>query len=118
MTTPTTPRRRLADRLLDAGAEVAREYVEQDRLDPTRPSLGALVAETLATHERIGEERILARVRALIEQRTTLREERLSVARKHLAEGNLQPAAGETSWAAALDEQIAALSLLLRPESE
>jgi hypothetical protein len=109
----THPHRRLADRLIDAGVDVARRYVEADRYDPGRPSLGVLVAETLAQHERIGEERILARVRALIEQRTQLRDERLAVSRRHAEAGNLPPAASELAWASALDEQIGALRLLL-----
>lgn len=113
--TPTTPafRRRLADRLIDAGTDVARRYVEADRYDPGRPSLGELVAETLAEHERIGEVRVYDRVRALIEQRSKLRDERLMVARRHLDARNLPPAAAEVAWAAALDEQIGALRLLL-----
>jgi hypothetical protein len=107
------PQRRLADRLLDAGTDVARRYVEADRYDPGRPSLGEIVAETLAQHERIGEERILTRVRALIEQRTALRDERLDLALRHVREGNLPPAASELRWASDLDEQISALRLLL-----
>jgi hypothetical protein len=110
------PRRRLADRLIDAGTDVARRFVEADRYDPGRPSLGVLIAETLAEHERIGEERILSRVRALVEQRTKLRDERLTVARRHLDAGNLPPAASELTWGAALDEQIGALRLLLVTE--
>lgn len=109
----TAPRRRLADRLLDSGNALAREYAEQDRLDPHRPPLSVLVAETLAEHERIGEERILARVRALIEQRTKLRDERLDLALRYAREGNLPPAASELRWASDLDEQIGALRLLL-----
>jgi hypothetical protein len=110
------PQRRLADRLLDAGTDVARRYVEADRYDPGRPSLGVLIAETLAQHERIGEERILTRVRALIEQRTALRDERLDLALRHAREGNLPPAASELRWASDLDEQISALRLLLAEE--
>lgn len=109
----TAPRRRLADRLLDAGTTVAQQYAGLDRYDPARPTLSVLVAETLAEHERIGEERVLARVRALIEQRTKLRDERLTVARKRIEEGNLPSASSELSWATALDEQLGALRLLL-----
>jgi hypothetical protein len=109
----TAPRRRLADRLLDAGVDVARRYVEADRYDPGRPSLGVLVAETLAEHERVGEERVLSRVRALIEQRTALCDERLTVAQRHVDARNLPLAAAEFAWAATLDEQIGALRLLL-----
>lgn len=112
MTAPH-PQRRLADRLLDAGVDVARRYVEADRYDPGRPSLGVLIAETLAQHERIGEERILTRVRDLIEQRTKLRDERLDLALRHAREGNLGPASSELRWAADLDQQIGALRLLL-----
>jgi hypothetical protein len=118
----TAPGRRLADRLLDEGALVAREYVEQDRLDPHRPTLSVLVAEALASAERRGEQRAGAdaelriRLEALIVQRTNLRDERVRVARKHLDEGNLQPAASELSWASALDEQIGALRVLLITE--
>jgi hypothetical protein len=112
----THPHRRLADRLLDAGTATARRFVEADRYDPGRPSLGGLIAETLAEHERIGEERILARVRALIEQRTALRDERLAVSRRHTEAGNLPPAAAELAWAAALDEQLGSLRLLLVDE--
>lgn len=111
----TAPQRRLADRLLDAGEEVARTYVEQDRFDPHRPTLSALVASTLAEHERIGEERILQRVRDLVEQRTALRDERRDLALRLVAEDNLPPAASELRWAAALDEQIAALRSILAP---
>jgi hypothetical protein len=111
--TPPHPQRRLADRLLDAGTETARRYADADRYDPTRPSLGILIAETLAEHERIGEERILARVRELIEQRTTQRDERLAVTRRHLDARNLPPAAAELAWVAALDEQIGVLRILL-----
>jgi len=117
MMTPTPPapepRRRLADRLLDAGSTVASTWADRDRYDPDSPTLSALVAETLAHHERIGEERILARVRALIEQREQLRDERVLVAHARLREGNLQPAASELRWASALDEQLGSLRLLL-----
>lgn len=106
------PRRRLADRLLDAGEEVARTYVNADRWDPNRPTLSSLVASTLAEHERIGEERILGKVRALIEQRTKLRDERTAIARANV-EGNLPRAASELRWAADLDEQIGALRVIL-----
>lgn len=109
----TEQRRRLADRILDSGRTVAQQYANLDRWDPERPVLGQIVAEALAMHERIGEERILARVRALVEQRTALRDERLRVARKHLDAGNLPPAASELRWAADLDEQIGALRLIL-----
>jgi hypothetical protein len=109
----TAPRRRLADRLIEAGTTVAQQYAEADRWDPTRPPLAVLVAETLAEHERIGEERVNARIRALIEQRTKLRDERLAVSRKFTDAGNLPPAASELRWAADLDEQIGALRLLL-----
>lgn len=120
MTTPEQPARRLADRLLDEGALLAQTYVdrERDRLDPTRPTLGSLVAEALALAERRGEQRASAdaglrvRLEALIEQRTSLRDERIAVARKHI-EGNLPLAASELRWAADLDEQIGALRLLL-----
>jgi hypothetical protein len=112
MTAPA-PRRRLADRLLASGATVARQYADLDRWDPVRPSLGMLVAETLAQHERIGEERILTRLRALVQQREQLRDERLTIARRHLDGGNLGAAASETGWASALDEQIGALRLIL-----
>lgn len=115
MTTPA-PRRRLADRLLESGQAVAREYAGQDRYDPHRPVLGQIVAEALAMHERIGEERLLRRIRDLIEQRTALRDERLGVARRHLDDGNLPAAASETGWASALDEQIGALRLILADE--
>lgn len=54
------PRRRLADHLLDEGALVAQTYVEQDRWDPARPSLGVLVAEAIAAAERRGEQRAQA----------------------------------------------------------
>lgn len=112
----TEPRRRLADRLLDSGSAVAQTFADQDRLDPARPSLAVLVAENAAHHERIGEERVLARVRALIEQRTQLRDERRDLALRLVGEENLPPAASELRWAAALDEQIAALrSLLVDP---
>jgi hypothetical protein len=114
----TAPRRRLADRLIDSGRLVAQNYADQDRLDPARPPLAVLVAETLAEHEKVGEERILTRARALIEQRTTLRDERLAFARNHLDAHNLPPAASELSWAAALDEQIDALRLLLTDPAE
>lgn len=107
------PQRRLADRLLDAGVDVARRYVEADRYDPGRPSLGMLVAETLAEHERIGEERIRAKIRALIEQRTTLRDDRLRRGVELIQQGNAIAGSGEVSWAAALDEQLGALRLLL-----
>jgi hypothetical protein len=110
---PPVPQRRLADRLLDAGEAVARSYVEQDRWDPNRPTLSSLVASTLAEHERIGEERVNSRIRALIEQRTKLRDERLGIARKRIEEGNLPVAASELRWAADLDQQIGALRLLL-----
>jgi hypothetical protein len=106
------PQRRLADRLLDAGEAVARTYVEQDRYDPARPTLSSLVASTLADHERVGEERILAKVRELIEQRTKLRDERTAIARANI-EGNLPRAASELRWAADLDQQISALRVLL-----
>jgi hypothetical protein len=112
MTAPH-PQRRLADRLLDAGTATARRFVEADRYDPGRPSLGVLIAETLAEHERVGEERILARVRDLIEQRTKLRDERLLIGARLIAEGNLPPAQSEVTWATALDEQISVLRLLL-----
>jgi hypothetical protein len=107
------PQRRLADRLIDAGVATARRFVEADRYDPGRPSLGVLIAETLAEHERVGEERILARVRDLIEQRTKLRDERLDLALRHARAGNLPPAAAELRWASDLDEQISVLRLLL-----
>jgi hypothetical protein len=109
----TGPRRRLADRLLNSGRALAQTYADADRLDPKRPTLGQLVAETLAEHERIGEERILARIRVLVEQRTALREERIAVAQRFLESRNLPPAASEFAWAAALDEQIGSLRLLL-----
>lgn len=109
----TEPRRRLADRLLDSGLAVAADYAGQDRLDPARPPLSVLVAENAAAHERIGEERVLARVREVIEQRTALRDERAARARKLIDEGNLPPAASELSWAAALDEQLGALRAVL-----
>jgi hypothetical protein len=109
----TEPRRRLADRLLDSGLALASEFAEQDRLDPTRPPLSVLVAENAAHHERIGEDRILARVREVIEQRTALRDQRAARARKLIDEGNLPPAASELSWAAALDEQLGALRAVL-----
>lgn len=121
--TASIPGRRLADRLLDEGTLVAREYAEQDRLDPKRPTLSVLVAEALAAAERRGEQRaggdagLRARLEALIEQRTNLRDERVRVARKFLDEGNLQPAASELAWASALDEQLGALRvLLIEPE--
>lgn len=112
------PRRRLADRLLDSGQTVAQQYASLDRWDPERPVLGQIVAEALAMHERIGEERILTRIRDLIEQRTKLRDERLRIAVRHIAEGNLPPAAAEASWSSALDEQISALRLLLTEPAE
>ena len=118
MTAPEQPRRRLADRLLDAGTSVAQQYAGLDPWDPKRPTLGVLVAETLAHHERIGEERVLARVRDLIEQRTRLRDERLDLALRHAREGNLPPAASELRWSADLDQQIGALRLLLNPPTE
>jgi len=117
------PARRLADRLLAEGALVASEYAGQDRLDPARPLLSTLVAEALAAAERRGEQRaggdagLRARLEALIEQRTTLRDERVRVARKYLDEDNLPPAASELRWAADLDGQIGALRvLLIEPE--
>jgi hypothetical protein len=109
----TEQRRRLADRLIDAGTLVARTYAEQDRLDPTRPPLSVLVAETLADHERIGEERVHAKIRGVIAQRTQLRDERLTIGRRFLDAGNLPPAVSEFAWASALDEQIAALRSVL-----
>lgn len=114
----SAPQRRLADRLLDAGIEVARTYADQDRLDPKRPTLGTLVAETLANHERIGEERVLGRVRAMIEERTALRDERLAIASEHIAAGLLPKATSEVGWAAALDDQIDTLRLLLTDPTE
>jgi hypothetical protein len=122
--TPPVPGRRLADRLIDEGSLVAREFADGDRLDPTRPSLGILVAEAIALAERRGEDRaraehdggLRARLEALIVQRTNLRDERVRVARKYLDEGNLQPAASELAWASALDEQIGALRVLLITE--
>lgn len=118
MTAPQQPGRRLADRLLDEGTLVAQQYVEQDRLDPARPTLGALVAEAIAAAERRGEQRaddtrLRTRLEALIEQRTALRDERVQVARKYLDVGNLAPAASELRWAADLDGQIGALRVLL-----
>lgn len=116
------PQRRLADRLLDEGALLAQSYAGQDRLDPSRPTLSVLVAEALAAAERRGEQRagadtgLRARLDALIEQRTSLRDERVRVARKYLDEGNLQPAAAELAWASALDEQIGALRVLIATE--
>lgn len=109
----TEPRRRLADRILDSGRSVAQQYADLDRFDPHRPLLGQIVAEALAQHERVGEERVLRRIRELIAQREQLRDERLAVARRHLDAGHLPPAASETAWASALDEQIGALRLLL-----
>jgi hypothetical protein len=118
---PEQPARRLADRYLDEGRVVAQEFAGQDRLDPHRPALSVLVAEALAAAERRGEQRaaddgLRARLDALIEQRTNLRDERVRVARKYLDEGNLQPAASELAWAAALDEQLGALQVLILTE--
>jgi hypothetical protein len=112
------PHRRLADRLLDAGVATARRFVEADRYDPGRPSLGALIAETLAEHERIGEERILTRIRDLIEQRTTLRDERMRIAERDLADRQFDRANANTAWANDLDGQISALRLLLTAPPE
>jgi ABC-type Fe3+-citrate transport system substrate-binding protein len=92
----TEQRRRLADRILDSGRTVAQ-----------------IVAEALADHERTGEERILDRVRQLVEQRTKLRDERLDLALRYAREGNLGPASSELRWASDLDQQIGALRLLL-----
>jgi hypothetical protein len=109
----TEQRRRLADRILDSGRTVAQTYADLDRFDPHRPLLGQIVAEALADHERTGEERVLDRVRKLVEQRTKLRDERLDLALRYAREGNLSPAASELRWASDLDQQIGALRLLL-----
>jgi hypothetical protein len=120
--TAPVPGRRLADRLLAEGTTVASTWADRDRFDPTSPTLGVLVAEAIAAAERRGEQRaagdsgLRARLEALIEQRTNLRDERVRVARKFLDEGNLQPAASELAWAAALDEQIGALRVLILTE--
>jgi hypothetical protein len=113
VTAPQEPRRRLADRLIDAGTTVAQQYAGLDRWDPARPTLAVLVAETLAQHERIGEERILARIRDLVQQREQLRDERLRIARRHLDNGNFGAGSSQAAWASALDEQIGALRLIL-----
>jgi hypothetical protein len=114
----TAPRRRLADRLIDSGRLVAQNYADQDRLDPARPPLAVLVAETLADHERIGEERVLTRAREIIAQRAKLRDERIRFARGNIDAGLYAKAASELSWAAALDDQIDALQLLLTEPAE
>lgn len=111
------PRRRFADLLvddahLDAGRQVAEEYSGQDRLDPARPLLSTIVAGVIAEAEERGREEVRAVIRATIEQRERLRDERVTLARKQI-EGNLPYAAGELRWAADLDGQIGALRVLL-----
>lgn len=111
------PRRRFADLLvsdehLDAGRRVVEQHAEQDRLDPDRPLLSTIVAGVVAEAEERGREEVRAVIRATIEQRERLRDERVAVARKQI-EGNLPYAAGELRWAADLDGQIGALRILL-----
>lgn len=113
----TGPRRRLADLLvgdehLDTGRRVAEEYTGQDRLDPARPTLSVLVAGVVAEAEERGREEVRAAIRAMIEQREQLRDERVRIARAQI-EGNLPYAAGELRWAADLDGQLGALRVLL-----
>jgi hypothetical protein len=115
--TAPEPRRRLADLLvaeqhLDTGRRVAEEWNGQDRLDPARPLLSTIVAGVVAEAEERGREEIRAAIRAMIEQRSTLRDERRAVALRNV-EGNLQHAAAELSWAAKLDGDVSALTVLL-----
>jgi hypothetical protein len=116
-TATAQPRRRLADLLvdeqhLDAGRQVAEEFVSQDRLDPSRPLLSTIVAGVIAEAEERGREEVRAAIRAMIEQREQLRDERRAVALRNV-EGNLPHAAGELRWAADLDSQASALRVLL-----
>lgn len=111
------PRRRFADLLvgdehLDEGRRVVEEYSGQDRLDPSRPLLSTIVAGVVAEAEERGREEVRVAIRAMIEQREHLRDERIAVARKHI-EGNLPHAAAELSWAAKLGEDASALRVLL-----
>lgn len=112
------PRRRFADLLvddahLDAGRRVVEEYSGQDRLDPARPLLSTIVAGVVAEAEERGREEVRAAIRAMIEQREQLRDERKAVALRFAGEGNLPPAAAELRWAADLDSQASALRVLL-----
>jgi hypothetical protein len=111
------PRRRFADLLvgdehLDTGRRVVEEYSGQDRLDPERPLLSTIVAGVVAEAEERGREEVRAAIRAMLEQRTKLRDERRAVALRNV-EGNLQHAAAELSWAAKLDGDVSALTVLL-----
>lgn len=109
----TAPRRRLADRYIEQGTVVAREFADADRLDPDRPTLAMIVAQVIAQAEERGREQERTRVRTLIGQRTALRNERERLGRRWQEEGNLPPAVSEFRWVIALDEQIAALRTLL-----
>jgi hypothetical protein len=115
------PRRRLADEYLDAGALVAQEFVGQDRLDPTRPTLGALVAEALALAERKGEQRVdarysalLDRVAAVVRQREDLAVEQERLALAH-GEDLDDPSAPHVRWANDLRGQVGAIRSVLDP---
>lgn len=122
MTDPTPVERALveqyaADRRRERRTDPGRRAL--DNLDPNRPLLAQLVDQAIGLAEQRGEQRaagdagLRARLEALIEQRTALRDERVRVARRYLDEGNLQPAASELAWASALDEQLGALRVLL-----
>jgi hypothetical protein len=116
--TAAEPRRRFADLLvsdehLDTGRRVVEQHAEQDRLDPSRPLLSTIVAGVVAEAEERGREEVRAAIRAMIEQREALRDERKAIALRYVQAENLPPAAAEFRWAADLDGQASALRVLL-----
>lgn len=106
MTAPTPEQRAV-------GSAVASTWAERDTLDPATPSLGELVARTLAAREEAGAADLRQRMTAVAVQREGLAEEQERLGRKWLDEGNTAGAVGCLSWAATLRAQAEVLRLVL-----
>jgi hypothetical protein len=116
--------RRLADRYLDDGALVAQKWVELDRWDPARPSLGVLVAESLAAAEKRGAATSDARYSSLLDriagvvdqrQRLAVEQERLALA---AGEDLDDPSSPRVRWANDLRGQVEAIRSTLDPAEQ
>jgi hypothetical protein len=105
----------VSDDALAVGMRVAHEYAEGDRLDPTRPSLGLLVARAVETERRAhpgrrsgdgAHDALLDRIAGVIAQRLTLADEQERGSETAYNDARDDLALARSRWARELRGQV------------